>query len=482
MAKWEQLIAARECKHLSQLEAAERVNVGLVTYQRWEVGRSKPQPHHMRQLYEVFGALLDHPEHEMPSQETVAASSPTTPVMRDSWKERLFVESVEEIDEPQAFIAADMTTHLWSLAFKHYPTCNDRRDAIRQTIKEFDTMNTNNKNYQITRREALCSLATLPMITLGLTTPGRTLQPAQYGTALAHCTASLEACRELSKSSEASDLALASKSILKYLPTLETIANNSSQYRKEAAELAAQGLFLKATLSVHLATPKEAINYAKQSILYGQESGNATLQIAALRRLAWIYYCDRQPKLALEAALEAQHVAETSKQAALSPPLQSCVYGTSAKYQALNGRKDDAFVSLKHAHQILSSSNEESSYYDEFRLIQDDGTTHYFSGKHTEAMDSFRQIIDENTLTSKIAASSERSRIEVINYQTMTSLKLPKKDKELSVKLWTTGIQGAKAIQSEQRFNEAVLAYEIMEALWSTDKDIIDLRGLIVHW
>jgi transcriptional regulator with XRE-family HTH domain len=35
--KWEQLIRVRERLHLSQAEAAERANVGLTTYQRWEL-------------------------------------------------------------------------------------------------------------------------------------------------------------------------------------------------------------------------------------------------------------------------------------------------------------------------------------------------------------------------------------------------------------------------------------------------------------
>jgi transcriptional regulator with XRE-family HTH domain len=55
MTKWDQLIAAREQMHLSQLEAAERLQVGLVTYQRWEAGRRKPQPQHMRRLSGFFG-------------------------------------------------------------------------------------------------------------------------------------------------------------------------------------------------------------------------------------------------------------------------------------------------------------------------------------------------------------------------------------------------------------------------------------------
>jgi hypothetical protein len=44
-------------------------------------------------------------------------------------------------------------------------------------------MNSSNKNYQMTRREALCALATLPMITFGLGSPGRTVASPQLGKA-----------------------------------------------------------------------------------------------------------------------------------------------------------------------------------------------------------------------------------------------------------------------------------------------------------
>ena len=116
MAKWEQLIAARECKHFSQMEAAERVNVGLVTYQRWEAGRSRPQPQHLRQLYDVFGSLLDYRD-TTHLHDTISHLTPLVLV-----EEMPIVVSKEEIDEPQAFIAAHLTTHRWSLAFKEHLT------------------------------------------------------------------------------------------------------------------------------------------------------------------------------------------------------------------------------------------------------------------------------------------------------------------------------------------------------------------------
>jgi len=44
--------------HLSQEEAAERLNVGRSTVQRWERGEHSPQPMHQRKIDEVYGEAL----------------------------------------------------------------------------------------------------------------------------------------------------------------------------------------------------------------------------------------------------------------------------------------------------------------------------------------------------------------------------------------------------------------------------------------
>jgi len=78
MAKWEQLIAARESKHLSQAEAAEQAQVGVATYQRWEQGKARPQPHHMRSLSLIFQTLFEQ-KPPMPSPAGVSSSQSTQP-------------------------------------------------------------------------------------------------------------------------------------------------------------------------------------------------------------------------------------------------------------------------------------------------------------------------------------------------------------------------------------------------------------------
>lgn len=109
-------------------------------------------------------------------------------------------------------------------------------------------MNTDNKNYQITRREALWALASLPFMAQQLTTPGRVIPSSQYGNALAQSAASLEACWELRNSHNSDDIMLAFQSASTYQQMLETIAQQASQYREEALELATRYALIKTIL------------------------------------------------------------------------------------------------------------------------------------------------------------------------------------------------------------------------------------------
>ncbi|HEU0003258.1 MAG TPA: helix-turn-helix transcriptional regulator [Ktedonobacteraceae bacterium] len=478
MAKWEQLIAARECKHFSQLEAAERVNVGIVTYQRWESGKSKPQPQHMRQLYEVFGSLLDL-HNVMRSHEPISDPSHTPPL-----EEMSSVVSAGEIDEAQAFIATHMTTHLWSLVFLEHPTHDYKRDVIRQAIEEFDTMNTNNKNYQMTRREALCSLATLPLITFGLTTSEKALQPAQYGSILAQCTASLEACWQLYQDGDASDTSLAFKSVSKYLPVLQSIMRDSSQYRKEATDLAARYALLKTLLGWICVNPTETLQYAKNAVALCKETGDISLQLSAYSKLAWGYFYDKQYSSALKTAQKAEGLfrqhSQMSDTQPFHPVVQSGIYSALALMLAKNGRTPD--MALGKATEVdpgdkpyaLMTSKRST-------LLLEAGWTYCYYGDQTKTIETLQQRIDPETLSPKMPQSA-MGRVETINIMALSSLKTKERDIERTIHFWVAGIEGAKTLQNQQRFNEALTTYEFMEVVWPGDVRIKALRDYIVHW
>ena len=345
-------------------------------------------------------------------------------------------------------------------------------------------MNTDNKNYQITRREALCSLAALPMITFGLTIPDKTVPSVHYGSVIAQCTASVEACWELGKSSEASDVMLAFQSASKYQPLLETIARQSSQHRKEALDLATRYALVKAFLGRHCVGSTEAIEYAKHAIVLSKETGDTSLQLIAYNKLAWSYFFGKKDTLALATAQQAEMLMQQYQQLPNTQPLHTCIQGGThmalALMQAKNGRSPD--IALGKATET-DPGNESYAFMDFKRSNQllEAGWTYCYAGDQTQAAAILQKRVDPETLTPRIP-QSELGRIETINVLALSSLRAKDRDMEQTIHFWTAGIEGAKTLQSEQRFNETLTIYELMDVIWSGEQRIADLHDRIVHW
>ena len=344
--------------------------------------------------------------------------------------------------------------------------------------------------YQIVNLFTEAPLALLPIHALGLDALGGAKPSWAPEDILSHCAGGITACEYLAKGQH-EDIALSYSILTTYLTALKQIVDHSSLHRKEAARLAAQSLMIKATLTLHREGPKRGISFGKQAVIYSKESGDTALMAAVMKRLAWMYACDNQEKQALETVLQAKSsLLKQQKTQPIHPTIESSISGGIAKYQARNGQDEDALAALREAYETFSvpgSSGDEvtSSFYDDFNyawLITESGLTHYHLEQYEKALDTFAEAIDPSTLAPKVPISSMRARIEIINHQTLASLKRHTKDREFSIHLWTAGIKGAIALRSEQRFSEALESLSIMQALWSGDKQIRELRELTRHW
>jgi hypothetical protein len=71
--------------------------------------------------------------------------------------------------------------------------------------------------------------------------------------------------------------------------------------------------------------------------------------------------------------------------------------------------------------------------FNESTLVLEDGLTSYHLDQYEEALQIFSSAIDFHILKPLVPASSERVRLEIINNETLASLKRPKKDMELSI-------------------------------------------------
>ncbi|HLI90120.1 MAG TPA: hypothetical protein VKV37_15650, partial [Ktedonobacteraceae bacterium] len=289
-------------------------------------------------------------------------------------------------------------------------------------------------------------------------------------------------CYHLAKGQH-EDIAIAFDAITGYLPTLQTMVKESSIHRKEAAQLAAQCLLLKARLALHREGPQRAGNYAQQALTYAEESGELALQLVIFHDLEWLSVCSKQGKQALNAALRTQHLLDHATEP-IPSLIKSKALAAIAEGQAYNHYQQDALAASAQMYDAFASASDD----ERFVYVEHDGPTfydaktYYYLGQYSDAYNVFEKILDPQTQALKVPVASERSRISVINHMVLAALKRPNKDKELIVPLWMAGMQGAKNLRSEHRYEEALAAYGIMEALWSDDAQIRDLRDLVGRW
>jgi hypothetical protein len=388
-------------------------------------------------------------------------------------------------DEAGCSIEPNMIDVLWTPAFLDHLSTEDKCNAIRRIIKECDRMNATNKNYQITRREAIGALAKLPMITLGLTIPGAVVQPKRYGDALEHCAVALEGCSELYWSNDASDILLAFQYVSKYLPILKTIAQDSSAPRCEALDLAARYALLKALLGSNcIRMTEETTSYSKDAVALCNMAGDISLQLNAYRTLARRYFDNKNYMMAHRTIQEGECVLKDYQKMSDVPKLSSSVtgwfYSTYALVQTKSGEAPD--VALGIATDSESSSTPTTSMlFTESTRLREAALICCYHGDQEQAMRWLAQRMDLETLAPRIP-QSEFGRIEAINILTLSMLKSKERDMEKIIHHWTAGIEGAKTLRHEHGFSEAVANFEAMEFVWPGEKRIKNLRTLIVHW
>jgi transcriptional regulator with XRE-family HTH domain len=486
MGTQSKLAMARTERNLTQAEVAEYAEVDIATVCRWEKGTHQPYPRHVIKLCTLFEKTA-HTLGLAPCEEKETPPSPVA--VTRSKEENVFAKYFQrDIELRLQHIMYDWLHREKSSG----SSCAMLQYRLSQELEGDASMNEqseqNHEGMDISRRDALRRIALLPIQALSLDALGTPPKWAPEDI-LPHCAAGITACEHLSKG-QGEDMSIAYGVLTTYLTPLKEIVDQSSQHRQEASRLVAQALLIKATLSVHREGPKRAISYGKQADIYSKESGSIPLQLVILKRLAWMYACDKQQKQALDTVLKARTLLlkQQKKGIPVHSFIQSTIYGGVAKYQARNGQDEEALLAIHDAKQAFFASTpgeDVSATVDDFNystLLLEDGLTYYHLEQYEKALEVFAKAVDPTTLTSKVPASSVRVRIEIINNETLASLKSPKKDMDLSLRLWKAGIQGAVNLRSEQRFGEALTAYDIMQALWPGDKRIKELRDFTRHW
>ena len=473
------LAAAREQRHWTQEDAAERFGVSVQTIWRWESGQSFPRAHFIRQICEEYGmsakelGLVRDKDSQKAQkrapiiQTQVQAPSPAAPdVVGGSY---------------EVFLATDITLRCQHIIQK-WPVHSARYHDL-QAVITLEIEDDNSMQEPMSRRDALRRIVALQIEFCGLSALMPVLKhPVEE--ILPRCAVGITACWHMRKGK---DLTLASEMISAYIPTLKEIVRTASeeQQRKAAADLAAQSLLLKAILTRHVDgsnAVERAAAYAQQAETYGEFAESHLITVIALRTQAAIYYYGGRHEQALHAAQKAKYFLETHQDADIPLLAQSCVYGVLARSQGYQGNKQDALTSLKKAHTTFFAQPPNESIpiwidHDKANLTLADGMTHYHLDMHKEALDSFSQVqkIEQDNLTTQY---------EIMLDEVLTEVSRSDKprDMEFCIDRWTQGIEGAKTLQSNQRYNEATQAYIAMRAIWPGEKRIRELRDLVVHW
>jgi hypothetical protein len=116
-------------------------------------------------------------------------------------------------------------------------------------------------------------------------------------------------------------------------------------------------------------------------------------------------------------------------------------------------------------------------------LALETGLIYQHKGDQRNAIAHFKTIIDPKKLTLvSPLAGGERDRVSALNSMTLSVLNGKERDMDEVIRLWTAGIQGAVALQSEIFFDEAVTTYKIMKYVWPGERRIEDLCPLTQHW
>lgn len=441
-----QLVQVRKWRLWTVERAAREIGVDKATLSRWEKGLADPQPSNVERLCRAYSMT---PEalgfgYDAPAQQATDMLLP--------------------------FQQQDLTLRLMRLVWQWSPrtaTYHQLQASISQELEMEESLS---------RRDALRRLALLPIEMSGLSLASAIVKAPERDI-LAQCAAGLTACWNLRKGRELTDVA---RIVSCYIPTLHLITQSSTALRKAAADLLAQCYLLKCLLAWHVETHAESITYAQKSANYSEIAGNVTLQILALRTQAAAHYYADHWSQALHTAEQARNLMETVKSVTVPAMVRSYVYAGLATYQAHAQMKQEAFTSLGKARAAFFAHPDEPVpvWVDHYtgNLVLNDGRTHFHLGMQKEALSAFTQIHSD-------PAGSAAIRVEALLNEAIAEVyRAGSRDMDWVIDRWTAGIEGAKTLQSEQRFSEALSTYAAMRAAWPAEPRINALRERIAHW
>jgi len=346
-------------------------------------------------------------------------------------------------------------------------TCQQQQAFIYTELKKWSVMADQDQHltneYLVSRRTALATLATLSTSLLAKIQ----LDPLTFGVIeefLSQCATSITTCWHLMQGRE---FAIVQQVLTRYLPIVSTWAKHPSSYQKTSAYLASQGCLLMGLLSLHsLPLPQNfqrRVLYCTQATEYARFSADPDLLITALAHLGNAHYDMGHLDAMLQTYQQAVFtIDDLSKQHQFSSLLRSKLQVELAHAHAQQGHVQESLRALKEARILFPDESEVtpvflSTDYGHHSLILFEGLTHLDLETYAPGNNHSRQASEALAQAETVSTGEpipERFRIEIINQRALVAIKEGKLEDFRHYLL--EGIQGAKALRSEKRRQEAI--------------------------
>ena len=343
------------------------------------------------------------------------------------------------------------------------------QELLHQEIVMFDAVAADNapavdRLYDFSRRQALLSLAALPMSHILGSSTFHDAPVVSTATELflSRGAASITACWHLLKGA---NLPTVDQILSTYLMTLEGVARQHSKYQGAAARLASQAHRISGIIALHRNQLKLREAHCKQALHYATIAAHVSSQASAIISLASTYYYTSEPARAAavyERALELESA---------MPPLQcSRVRAELSVAYGQLGREQEAIRAAGVAEELYPDNPEQdpSFLYAEFTPASLDlerglafvALAEQFPGRNYQdkAADIFGHL---NSMTTAVPA---RIRFEIINNQAVTAVL--RSDLEAFESYISQAIEGATLLASKQRLRELTIAWHKAAQLW----------------
>jgi len=322
--------------------------------------------------------------------------------------------------------------------------------------------------HALSRRQALVTLAALPLTSVVPGSPGRAVDAASGGELfLSRCAASLTACWRLLKGS---DLQTVDRLLSAYLLELETLAQIRSPYQQGAARLASQAHRICGIVALHRGRLTAREHHCRRALHYAGMACDVDSQVSALISLASTYFYDADPARA--ATVYEQALSFGSGLAALQ---RSRIQAELSVVYGQLGREQDALRCVGLADQLYPDSPEQdrSFLYAEFTrasLTLEQGLAHAALAEQYPGRGYGRSAAGIFAGVGQALPDTvpDRIRFEITNHRARTAVLLHDLD-EFETHM-ACGVDGVAQLGSRQRARELRTAWQQAAEQWPGER------------